>query len=173
MLCIGRSKAFWVFVSVVALLSQSCSGKLKPSTQVTTAKTFSFAVDQVPSLLSGVWYHTKDEQPNKLVEKEFSWGKSKFGYWNALVIDLLNGQQLVEAADGGGDRVTYDIDRSKPNLIHMHLGLSNGPGEEATIDVLAKDEIVFNFVDTNSGYSKMVNGMYYKAFDPGELEQKK
>ena len=173
MVCTGRSKALLALIVLVALTSSSCSRWQKSPHPEAAPKTFSFTPDQVPALLSGVWYHIKGEQPNKLVEREFSWGKTKFGYWNALVIDLLQGHQLIEASYGGGDRVTYDIDKSKPNLIHMHLGLSTGPGEEATIEILAKDEILFSYGDAKGGYYKSVNGTYYKAFDPGASQQAK
>jgi len=169
--CTGRSKAILAFILLLPLMFSSCSRWQKPSHLGAPPKIFQFTLDQIPALLSGVWYHTKGEQPDKLVEREFSWGKTQFGYWNALVIDLLKGHQLVEASYGGGDQVTYDVDKSKPNLIHMHLGLSTGAGEEATIEIVTRNEIIFSYGDAMGGYYKNVNGTYYKSFDPGESEQ--
>jgi len=173
MASIGKAKVLIGLFCIMTFLPFSCSRGQKSSPPVVVSKAFSFAHDQVPALLSGVWYHTRGEQMNKPIEMEFSWGKTTIGYWNALVIDLLDGKQLIGEADGGWDRVTYEFDRSNPDLLHMHLGLSNGPGEEASIEVITKDEIVFNFATANGAYYKMVNGTYYKSFDPGESAQAK
>ena len=77
MVCTGRSKALLALIVLVALTSSSCSRWQKSPHPEAAPKTFSFTPDQVPALLSGVWYHIKGEQPNKLVEREFSWGKTE------------------------------------------------------------------------------------------------
>lgn len=168
----GKNKLLIILVMMLVLFtSLSCSRKPTMENEEFNEKPFMFSFDEVPALLSGVWYHTKNEQMNHPVEREFSWGKTTFGYWNALVIDLLNGRQLVEAADGGGDRVTYDIDNSKKNLIHMHLGLSSGGGEEATIEIITKNEIIFSYGSAQGEYYKMVNGKYYRLYDPSQKKK--
>jgi hypothetical protein len=114
----GKTKSLIVLAITLVFLTLSCSRSQGVKNNESVTEAFTFFPNEVPTLLSGIGYHTKDEPMNHPIEREFSWGKITFGYWNALVIDLMNGSQLVEATDGGGDKVTYAVANMKKNLIH-------------------------------------------------------
>jgi len=166
-LCSNKYSALILILLLVISSYQSC-GKGQYSGQIKNGnKTLVVTKEEIPKLISGVWYHKRGEMLQKPMQMDFSWGKTTVGYWNALVIDLFGSRQQIGMADIGWNQIKYEVSNEEANCVLLHLGVQGNPShEEAKITLTAPDSMVFDFIGPRTGFTESISGQYYRAVMP-------
>lgn len=123
--------------------------------------------DSVPAILSGIWYHSIDDNVIHPAEMNFSWGKESFDQDTALCIDLLGNQKRIGVGSASWDSVSYSINTQHPNSINLHMEHKDYPGmADVVIQVIDRTKIVFNFQEVSTAETREIDGKYYKRISP-------